>query len=251
MNLKYFEYIVIYLSVLVVCVVVGALARISFIGKGGDEYTANIVFWSITALSILFYAIIMLFLDVIIIGFRKIFRKKNTSVFADEKLISTENIGNILEEEQEADQEKSKDNFVGQLPDTANMDLIRKTQKQKKLQNDSEKLQIALDYTRNQFALYVTDEDLNALCNAVSLYSKREEVSHHFSVHTTELLTLDLYHFGWNIWNHFNVSNQEKIAEFLKNVFVELQYIDFKTIKSHLKDDERKGIIKIQNQLTG
>ena len=41
MNLKYFEYIVIYLSVLVVCVVVGALARISFIGKGGDEYTGK------------------------------------------------------------------------------------------------------------------------------------------------------------------------------------------------------------------
>ena len=251
MNLKYFEYIVIYLSVLVVCVVVGALARISFIGKGGDEYTANIVFWSITALSILFYAIIILFLDVIIVGFRKIFRKKNTSVIADEKLISTENIEKIREEQQKNNEEKSKDNFVDQLPETANMDLIRRTQQQKKLQNEIEKLQIALDYTRNQFALYVTDEDLDSLCNAVSLYSKKEEIFHHFSVRTTELLTLDLYHFGWNIWNHFNVSNQEKIAEFLKKVFVELHEIDFKTIKSHLKDDERKGIIKIQNQLTG
>ena len=247
MNLKYFEHIVKYLPVVVAGAILGALARVAALAKGVDDYTANIIFLSVTALSVIAYALIVLFLDGIIKNI-KILPRKHNSTNLDEKLITAENIEKIREEQQE---DNAKDNFVAQLPETADVDLIRKTQQKKKLQNESEKLQIALDYTRNQFALYITDEDLDVLCNAVSLYSKKEEIPHHFSVRTTELLTLDLYHFGWNIWNHFNVSNQEKIAEFLRNVFVELHEIDFKTIKSHLKDDEKKGIIKIQNQLAG
>ena len=50
MNPKHFEYIVVYLSILVVCVLIGALARIIAVGAGVDEFTANIVFWSVTAL---------------------------------------------------------------------------------------------------------------------------------------------------------------------------------------------------------
>lgn len=250
MNLKYFEHIVKYLPVVVAGAILGALARVAALAKGVDDYTANIIFLSVTALSVIAYALIVLFLDGIIKNI-KILPRKHNSTNLDEKLITAENIEKIEEEQQEDYEEKAMDNFVAQLPETADVDIIRKTQQQKKLQNESEKLQIALDYTRNQFALYVTDEDLDSLCNAVSLYSKKEEISQHFSVRTSELLTLDLYHFGWNIWNHFNVSNQEKIAEFLKNVFVELHEIDFKTIKSHLKDDEKKGVIKIQNQIAG
>ena len=184
MNLKYFEYIVIYLSVLVVCVVVGALARISFIGKGGDEYTANIVFWSITALSILFYAIIILFLDVIIVGFRKIFRKKNNSKNSTLDFIPTNNHEHItvgqkkIIDDNTANQliEYSKENIEDQTAQKINLESIRKTQLQQKQQIESEKLQVAVDYTRNQFALYLKDEDLDALCDAVNLYAVKEDI---------------------------------------------------------------------------
>ena len=129
------------------------------------------------------------------------------------------------------------------------MDLIRETQLQKKQKNDSLKLQIALDYIRNQFALYVTDEDLDALCNAVSLYSKKEGISNDISVQTKGLTNLDLYHFGWNIWNQFRPIKQEEISKLLKNVFVSLDDIDLESIKSHLKDEPKRGIIKIQENL--
>ena len=181
MNLKYFEYIVIYLSVLVVCVVVGALARISFIGKGGDEYTANIVFWSITALSILFYAIIILFLDVIIVGFRKIFRKKNNSTNSTVDFIQTKNhenitIGQIDDNTTNQLIQDSKEDIKVQTAQKVNLESIRKTQLQQKQQIESEKLQVAVDYTRNQFALYLKDEDLDALCDAVNLYAVKEDI---------------------------------------------------------------------------
>ena len=258
MNLKYFEYIVIYLSVLVVCVVVGALARISFIGKGGDEYTANIVFWSITALSILFYAIIILFLDVIIVGFRKIFRKKNNSTNSTVDLIQTKNHENItigqkkIIDDNTVNQliQDSKEDIKNQTSEKVNLEFIRKTQLQQKQQIESEKLQVAVDYTRNQFALYLKDEDLDALCDAVNLYSVKEDILNNISIYTKDLTNLDLYHFGWNIWNHFRPIKQEEVSKLLKNVFVSLDDIDLESIKSHLKDEPKKGIIKIQENLT-
>ena len=258
MNLKYFEYIVIYLSVLVVCVVVGALARISFIGKGGDEYTANIVFWSITALSILFYAIIILFLDVIIVGFRKLFRKKNNSTNSTVDFIQTKNHENItigqkkIIDDNTANQliEDSKENIEDQTMEKVHLESIRKTQLQQKQQIEREKLQVAVDYTRNQFALYLKDEDLDALCDAVNLYSVKEDILNNISIYTKDLTNLDLYHFGWNIWNHFRPIKQEEVSKLLKNVFVSLDDIDLESIKSHLKDEPKKGIIKIQENLT-
>ena len=254
MNLKYFEYIVIYLSVLVVCVVVGALARISFIGKGGDEYTANIVFWSITALSILFYAIIILFLDVIIVGFRKIFRKKNNSTNSTVDFIQTKNHENITigqNDDNTTNQliQDSKEDIKVQTSEKVNLDSIRKNQLQQKQQIESEKLQLALDYTRNQFALYLKDEDLDALCDAVNLYSIKEDILNNISIYTNGLTNLDLYHFGWNIWNHFRPIKQEEVSKLLKNVFVSLDDIDLESIKSHLKDEPKKGIIKILENL--
>jgi len=258
MHFKYFEYIVIYLSVLVVCVIGGALARISFLGKGGDEYTANIVFWSITALSILFYALIILFLDGIIVLFRKIFPKKGSSENSTEDLIPSEKLENVGEKQKQIIDENSaiyliensEENIVNQTTESVNLESIRKTQLLQKQQNESVKLQIALDYTRNQFALYLTDEDLDAVCNAVSLYSKKEGIPNDISVHTKGLTNLDLYHFGWNIWNYFRPIKQEEISKLLKTLFVSLDDIDLDSIKSHLKDEPQKGNIKIQEDLT-
>lgn len=258
MHFKYFEYIVIYLSVLLVCVIGGALARISFLGKGGDDYTANIVFWAITALSILFYALIILFLDGIIVLFRKIFPKKGSCENSNEDFIPSENHENVGEKQKQIIDENtpiylvenSEENSVNQTTESVNLEFIRKNQLQQKQQNESVKLQVALDYTRNQFALYVTDENLNELCNAVSLYSKKEEIPNGISVHTKELSNLDLYHFGWNIWNYFRPIKQEEISKLLKTVFVSLDDIDLDSIKSHLKDEPQKGNIKIQENLT-
>lgn len=139
---------------------------------------------------------------------------------------------------------------MNQTTESVNLESIRKTQLQQKQQNESVKLQIALDYTRNQFALYVTYEDLDALCNAVSFYSKKEEIPNGISVHTKELSNLDLYHFGWNIWNYFRPIKQEEISKLLKTLFVSLDDIDLDSIKSHLKDEPQKGNIKIQENLT-
>lgn len=258
MNLKYFEYIVIYLSVLLVCVVAGTLARLSFLHKGGDEYTANIVFWSITAFSVLIYGIIILFLDVILIGIKKFIQKRKNSKNNVIKSVPANNLDEKIEEQEAIINdnssipfnEDSQENNLAQTSVLVNLESIRKVQLQEKQQIENQKLQIALDYTRNQFALYVTDESLDEICKSISLYSKQEEIPLHTSVVTKELSNLDLYHFGWNIWNHFKPIKQEQVSKLLKTVFVSLDDIDVDTIKSHLKDEPKKGTIKIQENLT-
>jgi hypothetical protein len=258
MNLKYFEYIVIYLSVLLVCVVAGTLARLTFLHKGGDEYTANIVFWSITAFSVLIYGIIILFLDVILVGIKKIIQKRKNSKNTVIKSVSANNL-DVKNQNQRAIindnasillDEDPKENTLDQTSLLANLESIREVQLQEKQQIENQKLQVAIDYTRNQFALYVTDESLAEICKSISLYSIQEEIPSHTSVVTKELSNLDLYHFGWNIWNHFKPIKQERVSKLLKTVFVSLDNIDVDTIKSHLKDEPKKGIIKIQENLT-
>ena len=67
MNLKYFDHMLKHLPVIFACVLLGALARVAFLYKGVDDYTANIIFWCVSALFIVVYASIVLFLDGIII----------------------------------------------------------------------------------------------------------------------------------------------------------------------------------------
>lgn len=63
MNPKYLEHIVVYLSVLVVCVLIGLLARMIVVGAGVDEFTATTIFWAVTALGMIVYAILTLLIE--------------------------------------------------------------------------------------------------------------------------------------------------------------------------------------------
>ena len=221
MNFKYFEHIVKHLPVISACLLVGALARLAFLDKGVDDYTANIIFWCVTALGVILYALIILFLDGIIKNI-KILPQKNSSKNSTKDVIPTENLENIKQEQQS---------------------IID--------QNEQGKKDIAIKYTQNQFALYTLEDDLKSLCNYVVLYSEKNKLDNIKPIKIEKLSNLDLYHFGWNIWKHFNVRNQFETAVFLKNIFAEcLKDVETESIKRHLKDDEMKGIITIKESLS-
>ena len=220
MNFKYFEHIVKYLPVIFACALLGALARITSLDKGVDNYTANIIFWSVSALAVILYALIVLFLDGIIKN-KKILPIKNSSKNADEDFTPVGNLENIKQEQQS---------------------IID--------QNEQGKKDIAIKYTQKQFALYASEDDLKSLCNYVVLYSEKNKLDNIKPIKIEKLSNLDLYHFGWNIWKHFNVRNQFETAVFLKNIFSEsLKEVEPESIKRHLKDDEMKGIITIKESL--
>ncbi len=125
--------------------------------------------------------------------------------------------------------------------------------KEEDLNLPTKKQKQAIDYIKKTFKNYVEyDRDLENLCNAINDYSNgKTDFSNHVFVKVKKLSNLDLYHFGWNVWNHFMVVQQDETALFLKTIFREnLSNVAVETIKSHLRDDENKGIVKIKEDLS-
>ena len=117
---------------------------------------------------------------------------------------------------------------------------------------EKNKLNIVEKYIIETFSPYCSNEEIENIYAAIIDYSKGEtDFSKHPSVEIKGLNNLDLYHFGWNIWNHFRVGEQDVIAKLLKIIFAEkFSRTSIKTIKSHLKDDEKKGRIIIKEDLS-
>ena len=83
------------------------------------------------------------------------------------------------------------------------------------------------------------------------MYSAKLPLSHVEPINIKGLVALDLFHFGWNIWNHFRVGKQDEISQFLKQVFaITFKEVEVGSIKNHLRDDEKKGVIPIVQSLS-
>lgn len=118
--------------------------------------------------------------------------------------------------------------------------------------NEEDKFNIVEKYIIEIFSEYCSEEDVKNIYAAIKAYSNGvTDFSKYPSVEIKGLNNLDLYHFAWSIWNHFRVGKQDVIVKLLKVIFAtKLSDVDVKTIKSHLKDDEKKGRIKIKEDLS-
>lgn len=229
------EHIILYVIVACVALIIATLARLSATAMGFDSFTAFMVFIVVIAIEVVIYLSIHVFLQGLMLpwigkGLSKIPYFKNkmkvnptpTSVRTDETTI-----------------------------EPPSLEDIRKEKRLNKIREQEEKLNIALDYTRKTFALYVSDEEIEILCRNLKIYVDRLGTDNLRSIKTKDLSIIDLRHFGWNIWNFFKPRNQMDIAHFLKIVFPDiLQDVEVESVKSHLKDDELKGVIKIRESIS-
>ncbi|MDR1091367.1 MAG: mobilization protein [Prevotella sp.] len=224
MKNKYYEYIIIYLSVALVCAAIGLIVRATVVAKGVDAFSANTIFWLITGLGILIYCI----LTVLIQGLSD---KMIIFFFSRRK--------NVKPEQLEASKPLS-------------LEDIRSEKQEELNQQKAERLGIAIQYSRKTLAPYISDADMKLLYEYIEMYSEGtsfEKITIQ-PVKIKELTTTDVCHFGWNIWNHFNVADQWGAAQFLKTVFHEkLKDVELKTIKKKLKIFEPNSTIKIQEIL--
>lgn len=218
MNSKHSENIVIYLGVGASILLLSGLVRYIFISSGIDEFTANVVFTVAIILGVFFY---MSFIQILQDLYSAIMKKTSNP--------------KGLKKDDDKQEKLSK--------------IIERKQQEKNLKQQ-EKENTAIQYTKEKFATYISSEDLIKLCEYIKLYSVKGSFSNIKSIKVDTLSTLDIYHFGWNIWRHFSVGKQKNMAYFLKHIFAELlKDVEVETIKKHLKDDELKGIIKIENPL--
>ena len=109
MNPKYLEHIVVYLSVLVVCVLIGLLARMIVVSAGVDEFTATTVFWAVTALGVIVYAVLTLLIEGLFSStLLKFFRKKAQLKITETTPIQTESLKEIRAKQQRQMDDKKR-----------------------------------------------------------------------------------------------------------------------------------------------
>ncbi|MFZ0598685.1 MAG: hypothetical protein WAM46_17000, partial [Flavobacterium sp.] len=228
MKIKYFEYITVYLSVFLVCVFVGVIGRLVLLEKGADEYTAGVFFWISTGFGILMFAILSLFLNDLAqrLVNRFLKAKKNES---PESRIPNEYFEKIEEERQDV-------LINPEMPENKNaaIDIQQLREQQQNIIKKQKQARIdtAIRYAHQQFALYVSDDDLKQLSKNIIIYAEEINFKKIKPVKVKDLSNLDLYHFGWNIWNCFKVSRQDRAAQFLKLTFVDaLKDVEENSIK--------------------
>ena len=235
------EYIILYLIVGCVIIVFAAIVRLFTLVLGFDNFSASVVFFVSIGSCVVIYLSINLFLQRLMLPWiAKILqmipyiknRTEKTGAIAREKVFG-----------------KEAPKIQQPLP---NLDQLRKEHFQAEEKEQKNIRSIALQYTQSIFAPYTTDEELKRLCHYIELYSLKKDFSEITPIKLSDNLnSIDLYHFGWNIWNHFRISKQTEVAYFLKKVFPDILHdVEIETIKRHLKDDELKGIIKIQKSLS-
>ncbi|MCV9931577.1 hypothetical protein OIU80_04730 [Flavobacterium sp. LS1R47] len=247
MKIKYFEYITVYLSVFLVCVFVGIIGRMMLLEKGADEYTAGVFFWISTGFGILMFAILSLFLNDLAERLLNRFlkAKKNES---PENRIPSEDLEKMEEEGQDI---LIKPELSENKKSARDIQQIREEQQNMIKNQKQARIDIAIRYTQQEFAMYTSDDDLKQLGKNIIIYAEEIDFENIKPVKVKDLSNLDLYHFGWNIWNCFKVSRQDRAVQFLKLTFAEaLKDVEQNSIKTHLKDDEQKGLIKIMEDFT-
>ena len=145
---------------------------------------------------------------------------------------------------------------IGPMPNgeisVPNYDEYKQTAQQKIQQEQAEVLENVLTSTVQELALYLTESELQQLCEHIRFFqyateNEYKQIKIPIAVDAT-LKSIDLMHFGWNIGNQFKKTGIET-ATFVKRVFAErLKESEISTIKRKLRA-EGTCIIKIKEKL--
>ena len=223
-------------------VIVGAMARQMVLHHGLDAFNGYVAF-----------GICILMLTVIYINLQELF-KKTLSPFFETLFMKFPNYGKKrkieIDSKETTDEEPLTKETDINPPPSMDYAQIRLSAMKAKEQAEQEKLATVLTYTRESFAPYMKEEDLNTLCEYICLFHADKDVpkvARSVKVDSA-IRTIDLMHFGWNIGYQFSKTGIQ-IATFIKRVFAEaLKESEISTLKSKLRL-EGKCTIKIDTSL--
>ena len=223
-------------------VIVGAMARQMVLHHGLDAFNGYVAFMVCT-----------LMLTAIYINLQELF-KKTLSPFFETLFMKFPNYGKKgkveIEDKETTEEESWTKETDTNPPPSMDYAQIRLSAMKAKEQAEQEKLTTVLTYTRESFAPYMKEEDLNILCKYICLFHADKDIPK--VVRTVKvdsaIRTIDLMHFGWNIGYQFSKTGIQ-IATFIKRVFAEaLKENEISTLKSKLRLDG-KCTIKIDTVL--
>ena len=224
MNYKDSENILLIISGAMGIALLSLIFRYLFLELGFDAFGANLVFIVIFVIGLIFY---ISYIEVIQRVIPPLFKRRKQAIENQDVVPESNAVGNIEPELKEPVENKT---FL-----INDLDAIREKHQQDEIIRKQETLEVAIQYTRKTFAPFADDQNINRLCEYVIQYSTGKELKNVEPIRVKDLQNVDLYHFGWNIWNHFRINKQEDIALFLKTVFAKpLKDADIDTIRKKL-----------------
>ena len=238
---KNLENIILYLIVGFAVGVFATIARLFTIMLGFDAFPANVCFFLAITVSILVYlSIHMVLRNLLIPWIGKIivlipFFRHNPKA---KKITVTHSLDNKAEPQTEFH--------------PTSLDEIRKAHQLAEEKKHYKTRATAILYTQTIFAPFISDQDLQRLCHYIDLYSERKELDQIAPIKVSDQInSTDVYHFGWNIWNHFRISDQNGMAIFLKKVFAPTlkEVSDVETIKKKLRIQDQNCTIELNSNL--
>lgn len=278
MKHKYRDILIQNLAIVIGGVITGLGIRLIMLQKGADEFTANSIFWVINFVVILLYLSFVSFGISLIELYKRLKNKKIADksfnqcdakkqeadpkniqiVYSIENLElneeSLQNSPTIIEKETTSEFENEISDALFENGKRIEISDIEKIRIQAKSENEKllqEKLNFIVFYTKEKFAPYVSDEEINRFCNYLINFLKDSKIENVTPIKVAVLGTIDLMHLGWNVWNHYKGNNQRKdVAKFLKIVFSNsFKEMEESTIEKLLTSRKEQGIIKYEKNL--
>jgi len=129
-------------------------------------------------------------------------------------------------------------------------DLFRANAMAEKERASQEKLDKVLTYTKQNLVLYLSETDLNRLCEYITEYYLSDSLPKIEQIKVdAQLKTIDIMHFGWNIGKAFGKPRLQT-ATFIKRVFAHtLRDSEISTIERKMSHTESECKIKLDSKI--
>lgn len=225
------SHVLLLLTVIIAGLTVAASGRWIALGKGADTGTANLIFLIICGIAIVIYLTLVTTLSHLLTPF---FAK-----FQAQRRPTATVLENIPQPEQIPEQKS-----VEELPTLAPIEELKQVAEARQAERTTEQIRIFHEYTHYAVGPYISAEGLSQLCDCIELYARGEKLPKGITpIRTERLSNLDLFHFGWNMAEYFNVGKKYEIVPWLQQVFANLRELEPSYIKGKLYTSETKQFI--------
>ena len=239
MNKRQTEYIALYLFVFGAILLFGVLARKFALVKGYDEFSAAVAFFAtVIVLSAFYISMQMMLNELLLPRLEKLlmrfpaFQKLEAAVAETVAAESIEEVAVVETTPQPTEYEELRANAIAE----------RERASQAKLER-------VLDYTKQTMVAYMSEDELNLLCGYITEYSLGDTPNVSPVSVDSELKSIDLMHFGWNIGKAFD-KKRIHTATFIKRVFAHaLRDIEISTIERKMSHTESECRIKLDGKI--
>lgn len=243
MNKRQTEYIALYLFVFGAILLFGVLVRKFVLVKGYDEFSATVGFFAtVVVLSALYISLQMTLNELLLPRMEKSLMRFPAFQKLEEVAVVAEVPAVVVEPIEEVAVAEA-------TPQPSEYEVLRASAIAERERASQARLERVLDYTKQTMVAYMSEAELDRLCGYITEYSLGDTPKVSPVSVDSELKSIDLMHFGWNIGKAFS-KKRIHTATFIKGVFAyALRDIEISTIERKMSHTESECRIKLDGEI--